>query len=256
MTRLVTPEFREEQGYGRYPFEDTATLTAEDGVTVLAKDSFADASLYPIDCEYPLYVRLIVVTADTVTITITDDRDKDVCFAQLDIRDPTEALRCYDSYNRAAGALVLGEQGLAQLPALPVGTYTFRSTATQFVASCVIPTPEIGVRGILLESGEIFTGDVWIVGDNGVVVRQGDTSDDVRIDIVGDPLFVRELCEQVELFTPPLFVQTINGCPPDNHGNFQLVVGDSLAADTVLRVYADDNDLIVEAAGAAKLNTS
>ena len=111
-----------------------------------------------------------------------------------------------------------------------------------------IPTPEPGLRGLLTPGGDLFTGDVWIVGDNGVVVR--DTGDgNIRIDIVGDPLFRRKLCGSVELFNTPNIIRTINGCPPDEHGNFQLNVGDLITENTLLRINPTDTGLRIEAVG-------
>ena len=110
--------------------------------------------------------------------------------------------------------------------------------AAEFAATCVTPMPAAGVRGFTTPDGTLFTGDVWLVGEDGVVVREEDGA--VRIDVVGDPLFRRRLCQPVQLFTTPRFVKTINGMRPDARGDFKITAGRALAADTVLRVYTDD----------------
>jgi hypothetical protein len=99
----------------------------------------------------------------------------------------------------------------------------------------VIPTPEVGVRGFLTEAGALLTGDVWWVGERGIVVR--DDGGTVRVDVVGDPLFARRLCFPLGLFATPRFIRTINRLPPGPDGDFQVVVGGHDAPDTVLRIY-------------------
>jgi len=250
--RTFTPEFRDELRESRYPFGDTATLTSDDG-TQLEATVFADASIYPIGAVLPLYLSQLVVSADLISLEIKDSVRRVRCTTRFSPQSPPDQLHLADDYGRPAGVLVLSEDGATSLSSMVPGTYAFASDATTFAARCVIPTPEVGVRGILTEAGELLTGDVWLVGGDGVVIRRGDTASDIRIDIVGDPLFVRSLCEQVALFSPPRFIQTINGCPPDDHGNYELAVADDLCDDTILRIYPTDAGLKIEAAGAGAI---
>ena len=107
------------------------------------------------------------------------------------------------------------------------------------------------MRGIITERGELFTQDVLLVGDNGIVLRQdAEDPEVIRVDVVGDPLFIRKNCTEVERFTTPNFLRTINGCPPDSDGNFNLTVGDHQSAETIVRIYANgQGELVIEAIG-------
>jgi hypothetical protein len=137
---------------------------------------------------------------------------------------------------------------LAQFGAWNNGIHTFARRATEFCASCVIPTPEIGVRGILTEDGDLLTGDVWIVGDNGITVRELEDGQ-IRVDIPGDPLFVRKQCGPLELFEPPIFIETINNCPPDENGDFRIEANDHDNRSTIMRIVHTDDGLKIEAVG-------
>jgi hypothetical protein len=137
---------------------------------------------------------------------------------------------------------------LAVFGGWPGGTYNLRLTDAAFVATVFIPAQEPGVRAVLPETEEFLTGDVWLVGNRGVVIRK-EGENIIRIDIVGEPLFKRYLCEDQGKFTPPKFVKTINGCGPDEFGNFLLTATNHLAGDAVLRIYAESNLLRIETVG-------
>jgi hypothetical protein len=96
--------------------------------------------------------------------------------------------------------------------------------------------------------GDVVSGDIWLIGDNGVVIRKDDDCV-IRIDIVGDPLFVRRLCNPLDLFNTPNFVKTINGCPPDEYGDYKIEVGDHGDPHTILRINPVEDGLKIEAIG-------
>lgn len=246
--RILFPEFRDEYETTRYPFTDTATLLSSEGQAI-DPDLFLDASLYPIGSVGGyLYVAKINVRPRLVRITIADRTRKEKAFVEFDPLIAPDVLYVQDEWDRPAGILVSDSLRLSRFTSWAEGDHIFAPEATPFVPSCVIPTPEIGVRGVLTEKGELFTGDLMIVGQNGVVVRkEGD--DVIRVDIVGDPLFRRKLCFPIDLFKPPGFVKTINGCPPDSFGNFNITVGGHLNEETIVRVRKTDAGLIIEAVG-------
>ncbi len=245
--RILFPEVRDENEFSRYPFADTATLTTSSGQKIPA-ETFLDASLYPIGGRERMYIREINVQARVITISISDPRGAILCTGSFDALDPPSTVPLLDSFTRPAGMLLSDPLRLAIFSTWPVGVHTFALGASEFVSTVVIPTPEIGVRGLVTEAGDILTGDIWIVGDNGVVVRP-DGDNIIRIDIVGDPLFVRRLCLPDELVTQPRFIKTINGCPPDEFGNFNLVVGSHLASTTIIRILPTDAGLKIMAVG-------
>lgn len=246
--RILFPEFRDEYETTRYPFIDGATLTSGDGQTIDA-DLFLDASLYPIGSIGGfLYLSKITVRPRSVRITVADRSRKEKAFVEFDPLLAPDTLYVTDEWDRPAGVIVSDPLRLSRFTSWAEGDHNFGADATQFVPSCVIPTPEIGVRGILTEKGELFTGDLMIVGQNGVVVRK-EEDDVIRIDIVGDVLFRRKLCFPIDLFKPPGFVKTINGCGPDRFGNFNITVGGHLNEETIVRIRKTDAGLMIEAVG-------
>lgn len=246
--RILFPEFRDEYETTRYPFIDTATLESSSGQPI-DHDLFLDASLYPIGSAGGyLYLSKINVKPRLIRITVSDRTRKEKAFVEFDPLLAPETLYVTDEWDRPAGVIVSDSLRLSRFTSWADGDHIFAPDATQFVPSCVIPTPEIGVRGVLTEKGDLFTGDLMIVGQNGVVVRkEGD--DIIRVDIVGDPLFRRKLCSPVNLFKPPGFVKTINGCPAPESGNFNLTVGGHINDETILRIRKTDAGLIIEAVG-------
>lgn len=246
--RILFPEFRDQFETTTYPFMDTATLVAADGQK-LDRDIFLDASLYPIgSVGGSVYISNINIAPRLVTISIADRSRSAKATTAFDPLFAPDILRVYDVWDRSAGVLVSDSLRLSRFTSWAAGDHIFDATATTFVPSCVIPTPEIGVRGLLTEKGELFTGDLTVVGDNGVVVRE-EGPGIIRVDIVGDPLFRRKLCVPIDLFKPPAFIKTINGCPPDKYGNFNITVGDHQNETTIVRVYKNATGLVIEAVG-------
>ncbi len=246
MSRVLFPEWRDQQGPTRYPFADGASLTALSG-TALEPDLFADAALYPAGGLERQYLSRIVVGTRQVTLSVGDGRVTERASVRFDPLDPPDLLELNDGHDRPAGVLVSEAARLAVFQTWPSGEHRFRPEATEFVASCVVPVPQTGLLGFETEDGTLFTGDVWLVGEDGVVLRFVDGA--LRIDVVGDPLFRRRLCSPLNLFPTPRFVRTINGMRPNELGEFQIVSGGELASDTILRVYPDGDELVIEAVG-------
>ncbi len=245
---VVFPTFRDEQRDSKYPFADTASLTTQDGLRTISADMLLDASLYPIGAAARLYLSEIQIASREVIFQFSDPTGQALCSGSFDPLDPPYVITCEDPVGRPAGVLLAEPLQLTGFATWPIGTHTFRLGATELVAGVVIPTPEPGLRGILTKQGELLTGDVWLVGDRGIVLRK-DGDGVIRVDAVGDPLYRRRLCLIAGLFEPPRLITTINGCPPDELGNFNLTVGDHIAADTVVRVYPTDEGLKIERVG-------
>lgn len=247
--RIIYREWRDEQAGSKYPFADDASLVASTGLT-LDQAIFLDAVVYPIGGGPRVYLTKVAARGTrTVTISIGTQNGAALASASFDPLEPPSELNLFDALGRPAGLLVSTPDRLAAFQTWPFGDHDFGQNA-EFVSSCVIPMPAPGLRGLLLEDGTLFTGDVWIVGEDGVVVRK-DGEGVIRIDLVGDPLFRRRLCEPNDLFATPRFIKTINGVPPDDRGTFLLTVNSELAGDTILRVYPseDGKSLRVEVVG-------
>jgi hypothetical protein len=246
--RIIFPEFRDELEPTNYPFADGASLLSQDGTRSIGKTTFLDASLYPIGSVEGMYISAVEVTLRAITFRISDRANRNLCYATFNPLHPPDVLEVWDDYGRPAGVLLSEPLRLSQFGAWDNGTHTFDRQTTEFCASCVIPTPEIGVRGILTENGELLTGDVWIVGENGIAVREL-VDGQIRIDVIGDPMFVRKQCDPLELFEPPLFIKTINHCPPNADGDFRIEANDDDAPETIMRIVHIDDGLQIEAVG-------
>lgn len=266
--RTLFPEWIKQNETTKYPFSESVTLTNTEG-RVIIEGTFLDAALYPIGATEGLYISTVVITFQTVTFTLATPTQDAIATASFSLITPPDEVVFTDVYGRPAGVLITEGRRLGVFQSWGVGTHEFLPGDTQFAATVVFPTPEVGVRGIRLDTGEIFVGDVWIVGADGVVVRASDalepvpgTSDvrsvaQLRVDIVGDPLFRRRLCQPTSLFETPRFIQSINvvgpnmefTCTPDANGNLMLTTINDLAADTVLRINTTPAGVVIGATG-------
>lgn len=246
------PDFRftelaEQFASTRYPFMDTCSLTADTG-QLLDSDMFLDASLHPVGSTSQLHIIQISVAAREVIIKLANSRKVVVATAAFDPLDTNGEIVVTDSYNRPAGLLLADPDTLARFGSWLEGLHNFTAAAATFVPSCVITSPSAGVRGLTVDGNTILTANVVLVGGPGVVLSKvGDTG--IRIDVVGDPLYRRRLCDQLGNFVPPRFIQTINGCRPDQYGNINLIIGSQLVDKTILRLNANSTGLVIEANG-------
>jgi hypothetical protein len=244
--RNIGAEWRDEQADSRYPFTDASTLEGSNGI-LIEKDIILDAVIYIIGAIPPVYLKSITSEARLITITIANTDDSLVVTGSFDPFDSGDTIPLIDSYGRPAGLLVCDAERITRFRSWPFGVYTFDLTA-EFVESVVVPFPNKHLGGFVLPDGSMVTGDVWMVGEDGVVLREDEGA--IRIDLVGDPLFKRKLCTatggSVELFVTPNYLKTINGIKPDEYGNFTITANNELAGDTILRIYPDSTNNVVK----------
>ena len=266
--RILFPAWRKENEPTKYPFSPKARLANDEGL-VLPEGVFLDASLFPIGAAGPLYLSRAVVDHEKVVLSVGDAADPARCSGELRLVNPDGLVTLADPVGRPAGVLVSEPARLAVVQAWGVGDHTFGPDDTEFCATCCVPTPEPGLRGVLLDSGELLTGDVWLVGGDGVVLREEavtavgpcgtrTAARAVRVDVVGDPLFRRRLCQPRDLFATPNPVKVLRvvgpdgatfDVAPDDRGNVQVTGGANLAADPVLRVHTAPTGLTFELVG-------
>lgn len=245
--RVQNFEFRDDFRSSHYPFSDSASRISTEYRRIIAAGTFIDAILYPIDAISNVYLSQIDVTAQFVTFSIADRRRSALATGVIDLFDPQEIIYFYDARSRPAGTLVAAPLALAQFGAWEIGTHTFNNAQTEFVASCLKVPVDNGVRGFITEDLTLFAGDVYLMGENGVTLTaQGDV---ITVHAVGDPLYRRRECLPTEKFIPPSFFLTVNGCPPDQFGNFNITVGDNLATDTIVRIVQTEGGLEIRAIG-------
>lgn len=245
-TRTEPQEFNSEHGATRYPFSDNATLISRNGMLV-DPEAFTGASLFPqTPTDGNLFISEIVSDPPYFTIRIGTEEENRLLTAEFQPLNTTGTIRVYDSYGRSAGILVGSVDSLSLFQSWPAGTYPFDPTGCPFSLDTIIPMPEDGVRGLIDDSDLFLAGDVWLVGENGVVLREEDGF--IRVDAVGDPLFVRKRCEATGNYVTPRFLSSINGIPGDN-GVWNFIVGREIAPDTILKIYPQDGRLIFELIG-------
>lgn len=251
--RILFPEFRDEQADSRYPFADSATLQSETDASIrISPTTFIDATFFIIGAGERVYISSVVVAPQLITINVGDAGLADQVSATYNpLSPPTDGVLLFeDQYGRPAGTLLSNPTELDRFSSWGTGTYTFTPAQTEFVSSVVIPANEPGVRAIRPETKQFLTGDIWLVGDQGVVLRQ-DGPGVIRIDIIGVPLFRRFLCEpqQGADFPNRQYLKTINGCGPDEFGNFTFTATNQAVADSVLRIYADGETIVIDTVG-------
>lgn len=256
-TRILFPDFRDEQKDSRYPFVDTATLVSEDGLVRIERDTFIDAVFHIINARNHIHISSVVVNSHLITINFSDEVNTNIAAASFSPTPvqatDTGALPIYDTLGRPAGSIVASASNLSLFAGWAIGTYAFEQTATEFVASTVIPANEPGVRGVKTTSTpNLMTGDIWLIGDGGVTFRYAGVQDGkqiIRVDVTGVPLFSRYQCIPFDRFQSKNFVRTINNCPPDEYGNFTLTATGHQVEDTVLRISQNDGIIFIDAIG-------
>lgn len=269
LTRRLHPEWRDVNEPTPYPFVDNATLRNAAG-KFIPEGTFLDASLYPIGAGPRLRLSRVTVSHAEVVVYLGDEVNELVAYGRFPLLNPPAELSLTDLWGRPAGVLVSTGTRLSIFQAWGIGTHNFTVDATEFVSDVCIPVPPVGLRGFVLADGSVFTGDIWLVGEDGIVLSTSkqstvDAGGDcdiqeadetiIRVDVVGDPLFRRRLCSG--LFTTPRFLRTITAvrgdkqfvCGPDEFGDFKITVGTQDAADTILRVRTTSEGLIFEAVG-------
>jgi hypothetical protein len=142
---------------------------------------------------------------------------------------------------------------------------------TGFSAHVCLPVQENYFLGFLLDDGSLITGDIWLVGDDGIVLThetveapQDDcqvslgldpTEQRIRVDVVGDPLFRQRLCASGTV-TPKFLKQlTLTSgdntivLSPDAQGRIGLTAGRLGGESTVLRITHRDGALRIDTVG-------
>lgn len=215
MPRVLFEEFRDQYENTRYPFMDTALMTdSNEGITI-PDNIFLDAGFcFP---EGFPYLSSIEVNNTSALFTITSGSDTAECRMGFD--SIPNILRFRTSRGKYIGCMVSEKGRLAWFAALPVGTYLFYPEHTSFATRCNIRSGALGVASLGVDETSLI-GDVWLVGGNGVFLRNVDGK--IEIDILGEVLYKRKKCNDPDSFETPKYLKSINGVFPDEHGNIQV----------------------------------
>ena len=158
-------DYRNLNRYRRYPFLDTATLFNTGGVA-LPVDFIIDAMLYPIDLENGLYLSSVDLSRGVIEFS---DTETGATVAKGIWEDSSNEVLMYEDTDiaRSVGIVVLGD-GRDDLAV--GGVVTFTPEASTLAPAAYYPLNQSGVRGILLDDGTFYSGDVLFEGRNGVEV--------------------------------------------------------------------------------------
>lgn len=266
MTKIRHPEYRKELENTKYPFVPTASLS--NGTVSFFEGTFLDAHIYAVTGTSGYYISSVIVNSDSITINIGDSAEAALLSGAVSLPIENDVVRLVDSFGRSAGLLVSSIDRLAVLTTWGIGSYSFEAGQTAFCVTCCMPVPEIGVTAIRLESGELLSGKVWLVGDDGVVLqtvqktdKNGNEVNLLQINVVGDPLFLQKLCNPEDLFTPVNPIRTIRvvqgdvsyECDADDFGNFNIQMNDSLASDAALRIRTTPQGIVFNVEGSTNV---
>lgn len=267
--QVIFPQWREENGNNAFPFSSRATLVNAEG-RVIVEGAFIDAALYPVGGQAGLFLSKVTISHESMTFYVGDSADRERASGTIALVNGPDNVYLVDKYDRPAGILVSESGRLSVFQAWGVGDHAFEPAESEFAATVCLPTPRVGIRALALETGELFVGDVWLIGDDGVVLRTEEviTPRDcgvdetavqaIRVDVVGDPLFRRRLCTPPDLFSTPRFIKKIKVvdalgqhfiCRPDDFGGVLLVTNNASAVDTTLRITPREDGILIRVVG-------
>jgi len=267
-TRILGQEWRDENQNTGYPFSSRASRRNRKGIFI-PEGTFIDAVFYPLQQgKFPIYLSKVFVTAEKITLTITDQENNFFATAEF---TPTQISGpvCFKDANRlAAGAVILDPTAGGVFTGWGAGEHTFLPEETEFAATCHVPIPDTGVSSIHIGSSRL-TSKVILVGGIGVALSAKSILVDndfggvtrgteIRVDIVGDPLFRRRLCDrQSAPFIPPRFIRTIRVIGPNQtidipvgkDGNFFIYAGNAETERPALRISSEEKNVVVSLLG-------
>lgn len=165
-------QWKNKNSYRSYPIADDSSFSTDSGDRI-PDDVFLDALITPIDPVGTVYVSAINFPDNRLEVS---DSTGVIAFASLKNEDLELSLT--DSYGRNIGVIVVTES-FYDLG----GKLEFRAHALPFSPAAVLPQRQNCVRGIKLPDGTLLTGDVTIIGIDGIEVSLD--GDYVRFDAVG-----------------------------------------------------------------------
>lgn len=267
---ILHPAWRDEFEATTYPFGDWATLTSNTGVFI-PEGTFLDASIYPVGGGSRLRLSKVVVEQQTITIYIGNDSKEELCSGVIEFLNPVDEIRLTDAYDRPAGLLVSEEERLAIFQTWPTSIHKFTFAQAGLCPFVCVPIVEDHLLGFELDDGSIVSGDVWLVGGDGVILTYEENEnarDDcdvqnavdplearIKVNIVGDPLFRQRLCSTGSI-TPKFLKQltfkvgcTSNVVAPNAHGRVRMSTGRPDGESTILRIHGSGGILNIGAVG-------
>jgi len=241
MPRLIHPQYREDNGESKYPFSDTTSLAAGDGV-VLDRGLIIDAVLHLPGATTP--TSLVSVRTSATELTFTVRAGLVTASATVTLPDPDPYITLTTPAGQPAGLLLADADLLATLQGWSSGLHEF---SAEFALSTCVLGAELGVTGLKAPSGSPLTNDVWLVGEDGVILSAEDGK--IRVDVVGEPLVRRRLCDTATTLQSVRYLRTINGEAADTYQNMSLIIGRADTLTPALRVAYENGEIVLSIAG-------
>ncbi len=207
--RVMNEQWRDSLRGDRYPFADTGTITATDGL-ILPEDCFLDLNIL-IDQDTTEVLLLDIVTvANTPAIahfTLSDG----TAVGTLDFADLLANGQVPIRLGTAVvGVAVLDPNAAQIVSGWPAGTHLFNNIT--IIPHLLVALDKRWRRGFELPDGTILEGDCYLIADRGLWMER--TAAGFRLHVTGDPFNGRSKSVRG--------LKTINGLPPIG-GNFNLI---------------------------------
>lgn len=236
MSEMRYPQWRNANDRDKYPFQVGVSLS--NGNVFLPDNLFSDARLYPVGGGSNQYLSKVVKSNSEITFFVSDANTIDLASVTVDVNTITsDVLYLEDRFDRAAGVFVTSAQQLASLLGWADGTHEFESDESAFSAVVVTPMPHDGVRSLRVDDEEALTDDVWLVGGTGVTLHVDETDPAapiVTVHATGERMFRKLICDNE--YPNPCYLKTINHIPPDEFGNFDLILCNVDTDNTMIRI--------------------
>ncbi len=229
---MIGESWRDEVATGAYPFSDGVSRTSDTG-KFIAQGTFLDAAICLVGGAGPLYLSQIDVSAQGITVHIGDQNERLAASGTFEFGSESGLIELTDISGRPAGIMVSEPGRLALFTSWDDGSYTFDTTETEFAAKATMCPPIQGVSELRDASDTAVNGTVWLVGDDGVVLREVNGA--IRVDIIGDPLFRRRLCGADGSIDEQRYVKYFGGLQPNSAGEVSLVVNEH-ESGSVIRI--------------------
>ena len=247
---IFHPDYREEFRGTRYPFVPSATLKSPE--LTLPIDVIIDAHLYPLNGNSRYYLSEIRVSQTSVVFVIGDDRSRQLAEGVYPLDGSKNLVALKSSGDTPAGVLLIDTENAASLSGLPLGNYAFDTRSTEFCVKCHVPITNNGLTGFLLPDGQIVSGEVWLYGEDGVILSVEDDNE-IHVNVVGDPLFLQKFCDEIPPRMPIKLIRVKHDTGEYycnvQHGSFTIQVNNDATENPALRVTGNDQGLYIWMAG-------
>jgi hypothetical protein len=242
---MLGQSWRNERETGNYPFADSIDLLAG-GNRTIGPGVFVDAAVCVTGGVAPLYLSRIEVSGTDVTFWIGDENEQLMASGTYIYGDENAVIQLTDIAGRPGGILVSESERLSKFNGWDSGNYDFDATQTMFAARATICPPLQGVSTLRDNTGQELRGDVWLVGDQGVLLRWVDNA--IRVDVIGDPLFRRRLCGGDGAYPDRTFVKHFAGLAPNTRGDLGITVEDN-DKGSIIRVISGPSGIEISTVG-------